>query len=657
MTVSILLLSTIAATFLFFTASRTEQSRIVAIHRPLVITQERKSPAYYLYQQVQKLQQSQPEKMPPPQPSTHLSRLSLQPAQAQVATNEMTITRQEVIAYFENSNPGSLVALQRRGLASEISAIPELSFDGLKSVAALNSWGASPLSTVVAPTQAETTNLEAEKKWATIKGKFELKDGVAIIDHHIVLRRVEEGQTKEVGRIDINTGTYSIDIASPNGYLIAQIKDKSGLLVGEDRQRLINLQSKGVYFEGPYIRVGSPPSLAANTGGSSAVRSPTVAANSAVKSQKTDASANSTSSFSVSLFDQQNILKSHTEKVNNVSLYSSTISRVYDASGVYKNITTVRHTGDASVTEMWTEKWLLGALGFINDSRRFESFAESAPVIVGRLLQDGKALAGAQVRIESAAGFEPIYLDQFMIPNLVMSSTGENGYFMFVGLSPGAYNVVAVKNNLNVGTQLFIAEENAIAFQNIMGLSIPISKVARAFDAFTGEPVASDVFTSEYEEAIEMPEGYSYFQSRTELGLSEYVVRPADRSYIPMRYIQNARMEYAHLPLIREQWLEQLKAAKKINEMPDHGTIIGFTRELNYDAYLTVENYDSNQIVYFTSQGELSETAVAGGGFILFNVPAGAREVILQEKQTEKIYSQVFSVLSAQISTTHFVDE
>lgn len=130
MTGSILLLSMMAASFLFFTGSKTEQSRIVTIHRPLVITQERKSPAYYLYQQVRKLEQSKPMAPVAAPPSTHLSRLSLQPMQAQVAANEMTITRQEVIAYFENSSTSrQALYQQQRGLASEVAMVSELSFD------------------------------------------------------------------------------------------------------------------------------------------------------------------------------------------------------------------------------------------------------------------------------------------------------------------------------------------------------------------------------------------------------------------------------------------------------------------------------------------------------------------------------------------------
>jgi len=81
---------------------------------------------------------------------------------------------------------------------------------------------------------------------------------------------------------------------------------------------------------------------------------------------------------------------------------------------------------------------------------------------------------------------------------------------------------------------------------------------------------------------------------------------------------------------------------------------VGFTMGLNYSAYLALDNYSSNNIAYFDQTGKLVPAAVVGGGFILFNVPSGAREVVLQENGSERIFSQVFDVKSQQISATHF---
>lgn len=645
-TMSAISLSLIATAILLLFSSNTEQFRVVAIQRPMVITQERRSPAYYVYKQSQDAQAAKKIEASP-SANTYLSRFSIKPAETQVVANEMKFSRAEVLAYLEqqyrNQNANGL-----RRPASELhisSSLAELT-------------ASSAPTMVTTPTQAEETTLSPEQKWATVRGNFELKDGVAILDHEIEIRRVEEGQTKEIGKIDLNTGTYSIDIQSPDGYLIAQIKDKNGLLVGEDRQRLINLQSHGSYLEGPYIRVGNPPSLGANIADAG---TPTVATASKTTMSKTiaktDASSGSLKSLSVSIFDNQNTLDSAGGVFTNVSTYSSTISRLFDASRVYANMVTIRHTGETSQTPLFTRNWLAGVVSYISDTQKIEFKSQTAPVIIGRVLQDGKPVAGAQVALSGAPGMAPIYLDQFMIPNFSLSTTSDNGYFIFAGVDAGAYTAVVTKNNLNIGAQLFVAEDDSIAFQNIEGLSIPQNKIVRVYDALNSTPLGADVFSTETPDVIEVPEGTQLYQTRTQYAVSEFLARPRDRRYRAVYYVQNAHQEYVHIPLVSEDWVSGLKAQAHIGDVAGVGTVIGFTQNLQYDAYLAADNYDARNIVYFDSNGSLSSAPTLGGGFILFNVPVGAKEVILQDKLSDRIYSQVINVQLAQTSVTHFADE
>ena len=107
--------------------------------------------------------------------------------------------------------------------------------------------------------------------------------------------------------------------------------------------------------------------------------------------------------------------------------------------------------------------------------------------------------------------------------------------------------------------------------------------------------------------------------------------------------------------MIQESWLAAVKNFKQITDKPNSGIIIGFSTDLDYDAYLASEEYNKKDIVYFNSLGQVSPDPVIGGGFILFNVPNGAHEIVLQERNSEKIYSQVFNVQAQEISVAHFV--
>lgn len=642
MTTYLLALSLIVSSVFFFT-SKTEQSRVVAIHRPLVITQERKTPAYYVYQQARTLQRRSPAAVESPSltPTTYLSSLSLPETSERVQIAEMKLSRKEVFAHLETTYR----------TASVTNSINQ----DIQNLAYEKVFISQPIETPLAEKENEVPALSPSKKWATIKGKFELKDGVGIVDHYIELKRVEEGHVRELGRIDLNAGAYSIDIESPQGYLIAQIKDRTGFLIGEDRQKLINLQSRGSYFEGPFIRVGNPETIAANLGQPAGAGASKTAASAFSSTNTSNKTSNSNTAVSVSLFDNQTTLAKSSDVFANISRYSSTISRVFDPSGIYKNITTIRHTGDKTETPVFTSKWLSGVVEYVSDLQKIQFKSKDMAVIMGRVLVNGKAVAGAQVQIDSAPGVLAVYFDQFMIPATNLEATSENGYFMFIGVEPAAYNIVALKQSIVLGSQMFVAETDSLAFQNISSVSVPRTKIIRTFDAFSSEPIATDIVTPEQEEAIEATEGTALFKTLSEMSVAEYIVRTSSRLYLPIRYLQNSRLDYAHIPMIQENWLNTVKGIKKIPDLANTGTIIGFTTDLIYDAYLTTDSYDKGNIAYFDSQGQVVNVPTKGGGFILYNVPVGPREVILQEKAVDKIYSQVFNVVNQQVSVSHFL--
>lgn len=606
---------------LFFFSPTVEKNRVVTIQRALVITQERKTPAYYLYQQVQNNEAPQ---VATPMMTTYLSTQSYVPSESVVAVTEMKVNRREIASDVD------------AGFQSESTQAP------LPIAAALNEAYA-----IAQPTQP--ANLSPAKKWATIRGKFELVDGVGVVDHFIEIKRVEEGQVREIGRIDLQAGTYSIDIESPQGTLRAQIVDRNGVRIGSDEKKLVNLQSRGGYYEGPFIRVGRPayvgnnPILPPSTGSA-------VAANGRAFSKASTLGP----VFSTTLFSNQHTLEKPTDIFANISRDSSTVTHLSDANSICRTIVSIRQTSDQTETPVFTNKWIQGVLEYVSDQQKIEFKSQTAPILMGRVFIDDKAVAGAQVQIENHPGLYPIYFDQFMIPNFKQTETSENGYFMFVGLEEDTYSVAAFKNNKMLGYQMFVSEEDAISYQNIVSSSIPRQAVVRSFDAFTGAPVEADLIIPDEEEIIQTTNGTAAYRTFNRLGVAMFQARTNQTSYVPVRYFQDARKDFTHIPMVDENWLKQMQTAKLINDEPNTGTIIGFVPELEYEMYLAKEDYKKNQIVYFDQHGQISAKAVSGGGFILFNVPVGASEVIVQENNSDRIYSQVFDVKISQLSAAHF---
>lgn len=638
---------------LFFLFSvKVEKNKVITISKPIVITQARKTPAFYLYQQANNLEKKEEEEeVSASVTTTLLSTEKINSVTLPVQLAEMKLSQSEI---------GSSVDYGFRIAQTQNKQMPSIVAPAVQEIQRNESL-AETKTVLVQPNQSPL------KKWATVRGKFEVKDGVGVVDHIVEISRVEEGQVREVGQIDLKAGLYSIDIESPQGELVARIKDRSGILIGMDTQKVINLQSRGQYFEGPFIRVGPPGGVAGNpvipSGGGQTIadnsshvglgRSAPGARNLPNSAVSTKAK-NDASGISVSLFSEQNRLEKPKDQFSNISQNSSTISLITDKNENYTNVVSIRQTADTSETPLFTKKWVNGVLSYVSDQMKIEFKSKGAPIIIGRVFSDQKPLAGAKVQIESQPGINPIYLDQFMIPNFKQEETSENGYFMFVGLEAEEYSVVAFQNNKIIGHQMFIADMDSIAYQNILTNTAPRAVLVRSFDAFSGQPVDADIVSSDLEDIIETQAGLASFRTNNSLGISSYVVR-TKQNYMPITYVQDSRLDHVHVPLISEDWINKIVEKLEMNPAPASGTIIGFVPNIaEYDMYLISEDYDTKQVVYFDQYGQISKTQVAGGGFILFNVPVGAREVVVQEKKSERIYSQVHFVKNSQTSVSHF---
>ena len=634
---------TIVISVLFFYSTSLEKSRVVTFAKPMVITQARRTPAFQLYQHALDKDQAPVEIIATE--TTFISTESLKLTIKPVIISEMILAQQEI---GTKNDFGFQVSVSEKADSEKIENL-------VKSISQ----------------SAERPKSSSIKKWGTIRGKFEVKDGVGVVDHIVEIKRIEEGQVRELGQIDLQAGSYAIDIENPQGTLIAQIKDKNGILIGEDQQKIMNLQSQGNYFEGPFIRVGRPQGIAANPGnsggqpsygkplgGSLATRN--LANNSrgkadpTVRSQSNQQVLTEPTSIVASLFSKQLQLENPKEQFLNISKNSSTISIIEDQKKIHQSIITIRQTADEIEIPLFTKKWLSGDLNYVSDQMKIEFKSKTAPVIIGQTRLNNAASAGVTVEIESQPGLKAIYLDEYMIPNLKLESTSENGYFLFVGLESGTYPVVASKSGTVIGQQLFIAEENHISYQHIVSSTAARSILFRTYDAFSAEPQDSDIVIPDYVDILETAAGTASYRTYNQLGLSQFIVR-AKQDYMPINYIQDARKDHVHVPLIREPWLLNLQSQQQINDQPNTGTIVGFVPELEkFELYLISESYDSKQIVYFDRLGEVSTTPISGGGFIMFNVPVGAQEVLVQEIPTGRVFSQVHIVKLNQTSVSHF---
>ena len=597
----------------FFYSPKVEKSNLVLMTKTLTITQERNTPAYSLYQQAQQIQ------------------FNSQTAHR----NQFRRIAQTQIAVDLNSTQIETLSVDAITVNHDINIENEIKIEK----AELNKATTQQLSALLQRQPSSTNlmntqNIEVPKNAVLVRGHFELKDGLGLVDQVVTLKRMAEGQIFELGQVDVKAGLYQIAVGSFEGEIIAEIKDRAGILVGEVREKLVNLKRMNLYYEGPLLKVGRPSAFGFNP-------------------QTIDQRKINDKYVHGSLFSGNYDLKKTDDIYPNVSRHSSTLGIIKDENNKIATTLSVRTAADKTETHLFSSLWVEGAKEYLSEQLQIQYMPESG-VIVGRIMLDGKPVVGAQVVVQNQAGLEPYYLDQFLIPNVKQNQSSQNGYFIIPGLTPGVYEISAFINERLLGTQQYVVETNLVTYQEIFTNSIPRSIITRSFDAFTSEPLPAELLIPGFKEILSLDEGFARYKENSSYGLTEIVNRPRSQDYAAYVYIRNHNQDYVHLPQVKESFLSYIVSQLKINKQENTSIYIGFTPTNNFEVHIADSEYQKNNLAYFDAQGNLTNRQSAGGGFVAFNLPEGLQEVILQDEKTDRSFSTVFYSRSDYLYVSHF---
>lgn len=597
----------------FLYSPKVEKSGAVYVAKTMHITHERKTPAYTLFQQAQKVTHPETDRQPSSLESKAISGseiLSLnQVDQMKVdfpeatVISEMSLNKQELLARTD-LQLGQLVAKEKDSLL-------------------LNK-----IQNPFANTKQSIPNS------ASIQGFFELSGGVGLTNQTVTVRRVREGQSIELGQVDLKAGMYQIYVGSFDGELVAEIKDENGIIIGEDRKRIAGLVRQNNYFQGPQLKLGRPSGFAVNL-------------------RNIDDRKIKDTEVAASLFSGNYSLKKTTDVYPNVARHSSTVALIDSVGGKLARTLSIRTAQDPSEVVLFSANWIEGAQSYLSEKIQIQ-YMSDAGIIIGRVMLDGKPVAGAQVVVENQPGLEPYYLDQFLIPQVAQSNTTSNGYFIIPGLQEGSYQISAFIQNRHIGSQAYFVEKSVASYQEILAMTNVKIATARSFDAFTGQNIPSELQIPGLEDLLTVSTEAATYVEGTQSGLVEVINRPMPRDYVPYIYLQNQSKDFIHLPQLTEKFIEYISQNHKIN--PETSFFIGFVQMKNFEVTLTDENFDRNNIVYFGATGEISMTPIPNGGFAVFNVPVGTTEIIVENKDNEKIASQAFYSKASMNYLAHFAD-
>lgn len=474
-------------------------------------------------------------------------------------------------------------------------------------------------------------SLKALSDLKTISGNLRLNSLQAMGDRHIEVRRFVDGvATSDMGEVDMVKGLYRIKTNELSGTLQAMLYDTDGKIIARAKQKIVpKMTNADLILEDEGTTVGTLMDFAKTE----KIEAP-LFSSVATKSVKSRVSL---ASLQIEL--QSDELGTFIEKDHHIK--GDTILRA--ESEKHFPVLTVIRAGQKNSVSMFPASTVQALAEFVFSYTGDDLKAWNGSVVWGQVTLDGKPVAGVQVELENKSSEPPVYFKGWL-PDFNLTTTSENGFFSFINLEPGVHSIVARMGEKIIGHYNVITEENNVS-PAPMSLTIRKEKVPlRVYDAFSGEAKSAQVSLQSADQELEINgEADIYTSGKHTWSFAQVGVVTSEKSdYISSNYLYSESDEYIHLPLVHRSWIDQLIYKQKLEVDREKPIIIGFVTDENYSVYLSHEaDYDYRQRIWFTARGDISDKPSAGGGFIFFNVPAGAQSVVMINEKTEEIISKV----------------
>lgn len=655
--------------------------KFLAIHEPLVIKAQRNSPPHIAFEEIIESEQKETEwaRFEGVEPQTLMINKNnseiFQPTKIELS--EMVIRKNTEVLNFEKTSQDSAIVddhqwmqelprsqalrLQEAQRRSEIigenwtgPSWSESAREVLEKSGALVAAAAPSKVFVQGTDSSGTTRSEVPQSQVSfdavepakevvrsraIVGPIEITGGLAVTnEHHIEVRRSDEGVLKELGRVDLSQGLYNIEVESTTGAVVARLVDKEGRTLGEGSFRLSRLGVQNAKsLQGPKLKIEPHPSFAGVVA-------------SIYNSRPSEVAPPQTRVTFMKGAAEVLAKKDGLVAMDNVTKGSTTIMRA--AAPNHLQTAALVTSGEEFKTSLFPLS-MIQALQDITAQQRQMSFDGAPTIIWGRVSVDGKESAGVEVVVESEPDLQPIYFNQFLLPDPNLTATGENGIYAFVDVSAGFHSILATKAKKIVGYQNVVIEEGSVAQGDVLGTSRVEAVPLRLFDAFSGEVKSGAITMQSLDSEVEVLDGVATVSLPQVHRQGMLTVQVEGGDYVPARYLYNDNDEYVHVPLIQWQWLSGIKNYLRIDDHPSAGHVVGFVPDEEFEVYIAgYENFPARNIVYFDMQGRVlpNGKGIAGGGFILFNVPEDTHEIVVIGSRTQKIYSRVLPIDANSVS-------
>lgn len=472
-----------------------------------------------------------------------------------------------------------------------------------------------------------------------LAGRLEILGLPFTNDTYFEIRRRVNGIELEQGQVDIEKGEYQIRLQGQNGELIARQRDQSGRILGQARVSLAQVKKTAGLTQGPLLSLLPRADYAGRfsdlyQAGTTTWPKSTVAKvfGDAVESQ---------------------VSRQGDFEVPGVEAGSHSLFRLDSPRHI--PMTTILLAGARPELQLLPGSMVSALKSLVSEQRQVNLQDPQAPVIWGRVLLDEKPVAGIQVELENHPGLQAVYFNDLLLPDMNLKTTSRNGLYAFLSPPEGFQALVAKKNEQLFGHVNVVVEKGSVASGEIRNSLRTESKPVFVYDAFSGEPRAAEVLHQGLEELFFVESSGQALALIPEVQRHSLVqVRP-DAPYAPAMTAVDDFAGQLQLPLVREDWLLQIKAAARLDDASLGAIIVGFVPEEDFKAEL-LNPTGQERLFHFDSVGGVFEgqAGKAGGGFVIFNVSPGTREVVVEGLQSGRLSSRLLPLESNEVGVLLF---
>ncbi|MCM2280330.1 MAG: hypothetical protein NDI61_00630 [Bdellovibrionaceae bacterium] len=463
-----------------------------------------------------------------------------------------------------------------------------------------------------------------------VAGPLEMTGGLALTSSsdQIVVYREAEGERLESGYVWLRDGRYEIYLQETLGQLVGELQTASGDVLGRGHIELSTVRARPNQYQVDGLKLTMQPVIRG-------IRGQVLSAYSHADKVMTIPGA----AVDLEEIDQALVARADGRfQDDDIAPGSVVITKVRKQG----------HWGTLAFVEAGSDnKLMLFPNSMMSAFRHLSGLDAREPIAVvwGRVSQGRQPVAGATVELLTGEeNVKPIYFNSLFIPDPSLTATSANGAYAFIIREPGVHAVQAFYGQVGMEPVLFPVEAEYVSS---IDLEVERSRKIdiRVFDAFrTDVPLAAEITPVGSESAFSVgASGHTKLNYALGTGLITLDVDAGDQFSLTRINLPRER-GFVYAPMVEQRWVDEVRNHRRISKDPASGTVVGFVEARSgYQVHLRPEAAAKQaKIVYFDARGHAlwSPSGVAGGGYVIFNVPEGFATVsVVSAAGSSKIQS------------------